>query len=78
MKGKSPYLNDCYHKLIGATQASTTSNGLNSNTSSAKSQRKTKGLTTKESPNQDALTVTTLKQGNPVTLAENMKIIAAI
>lgn len=42
-KGKSPYLNDCFYKMIGGTSTSTcvVSNGqASSNASSAKSNRK--------------------------------------
>ncbi|CDW89795.1 UNKNOWN [Stylonychia lemnae] len=93
-KGKSPYLNDCFYKLIGnasnASGASASNNGqASSNNSSAKSNRKSSQINNNAqdiSISEAQPTSIPSKKIKPAnqnslagnTLQENMKIIAAI
>eukprot|EP00347_Sterkiella_histriomuscorum_P011989 403370320 len=86
-KGKSPYLNDCFYKLIGGNSVTVSNNGqISSNNSSAKSNRKTthqnniaETLITQETQSQSKKVKSQANSslgGN--SIQENMKIIAAI
>eukprot|EP00347_Sterkiella_histriomuscorum_P000686 403374892 len=86
-KGKSPYLNDCFYKLIGGNSVAVSNNGqISSNNSSAKSNRKT---THQNNIAETSITQETQPPSKKVksqansslggnSIQENMKIIAAI